>query len=103
LFRGIGEIKQAEGTILGCCCWRGRERARNGERRGDERMAVTTPPSAYLHILKCDNCGAPLGASVFFFFHNFVRYVLYPSFTRGISQIWLKFKEESSLFFARHE
>jgi hypothetical protein len=28
-----------------------------------------------------------------------VRYVLYRSFTRGLSQIWLKFKEESSLFF----
>jgi hypothetical protein len=38
--------KQAEGTILGCCCWRGRERASNAERRGNERMAVTTPPSA---------------------------------------------------------
>jgi hypothetical protein len=35
-----------------------------------------------------------------------VRYVLYRSFTRGLSQIWLKFKEESSLFFflfARHD
>jgi len=27
--------KQAEGRILGCYCWRGRERASNGERRGE--------------------------------------------------------------------
>ncbi len=103
--------KQAEGTILGSCCWRGKERASNGERRGEEMNAWLLQHRHqhhlhHRHILKCDNCGAPLEASVFFFSHNFVRYVLYRSFTRGLSQIWLKFKEESSLFFflfARHD
>jgi len=34
--------KQTKGTIFGYCCWRGRERVINGERRRYECIVVTS-------------------------------------------------------------